>query len=308
MATFWKNVSDLRKQGLIPREWRSGQLSEFLERPRGPYAPNTISSNPQNYSISMEETKIGNSVKKGSPPKVWRVAPGQFRLIEDPEDDMPTQESERSRARERAEEFRSQEERPANDRWDEPPNPLPSRPDLPTPPAEPVPGSPDLYPSIPIPLTSEVRQYLASLRTTEKKAEAIILMYLVSKYGRQAEIEEDQDGADLRITLDGNVERIEVKGTESSTLAWSQLKVSSPKSHDALVSGDASIYRVVDVNGESPRIYVLTHGRHFTLEPEPRWAVRRAAPKDDRYPLRGEPYGYERPYDPVAEEDWKALK
>lgn len=28
----------------------------------------------------------------------------------------------------------------------------------------------------------------------------------------------------------------------------------------------------------------------------------------DRYPLRGEPLRYERPTDPVAEEDWEALR
>ncbi len=35
----------------------------------------------------------------------------------------------------------------------------------------------------------------------------------------------------------------------------------------------------------------------------------RAAPRpDDPYPLRGLPYSYERPTDPVAEDDWELLK
>ena len=89
-----------------------------------------------------------------------------------------------------------------------------------------------------------------------------------------------------------------MKGTESPTIAWQQLKVSSQKSHDALENRDASMYRVVHVNGPCPRIYILAYGRDFTLEPEPRWAVKRVPPKDDRYPLRGEPYRYELPYDP----------
>ena len=33
----------------------------------------------------------------------------------------------------------------------------------------------------------------------------------------------------------------------------------SQKSHDALISGDASIYRVVEVSSANPRIYFLTH-------------------------------------------------
>ena len=73
-----------------------------------------------------------------------------------------------------------------------------------------------------------------------------------------------------------------------------------------LESGDTSMYRVVDGDGANPRIYMLTHGQHFTLEPEPRWAVKRVPPKDERYPLRGEPYRYERPYEPVAEGEWEA--
>ena len=122
--------------------------------------------------------------------------------------------------------------------------------------------------------------------------------------GRRAEIEEDRDGADLTVSVDGRRERIEVKGTESSTLDWHKLKVSSQRSHDALTRGGASIYRVVDVSGPNPRIYVLTHGRHFNLEHEPRWAVKRVPPQDGRYPLRGEPYRYDLPHEPVAADDW----
>ena len=65
------------------------------------------------------------------------------------------------------------------------------------------------------------------------------------------------------------------------------------------------MYRVVDVDGEEPRICILTYGQHFTLEPEPRWAVKRVPLEDDRYPLRGEPYRYDLPYEPVAQDDWE---
>ncbi len=36
--------------------------------------------------------------------------------------------------------------------------------------------------------------------------------------------------------------------------------------------------------------------------------VKRVMPRDDRYPLRGMPYRYDRPHDPVALEDWDILK
>ena len=36
--------------------------------------------------------------------------------------------------------------------------------------------------------------------------------------------------------------------------------------------------------------------------------AKRVTPKNDRYPLRGKPYRYDRPYDPVAFDDWEILK
>ena len=97
-------------------------------------------------------------------------------------------------------------------------------------------------------------------------------------------------------------------GTADSTIAWEKLKVSSRKSHDALVSGEATIYRVVDVDSADPRVHILIYGEDFTLEPEPRWAVKRIPPDNERYPLRGLPYRYDRPHDPVALEDWEFLQ
>jgi hypothetical protein len=35
---------------------------------------------------------------------------------------------------------------------------------------------------------------------------------------------------------------------------------------------------------------------------------RKASQSADPYPLRGLPYSYERPTDPVAEDDWEVLK
>ena len=138
----------------------------------------------------------------------------------------------------------------------------------------------------------------------------IVNKHLKDKYGDQAEIEEDRDGADLRVSVDGQTERIEVKGTESSTLAWSQLKVSSQKSHDALKEGDTSMYRVVDVSSARTRASTSLRMDGTSLwSLRPRWTVKRVPlGGQDRYPLRGEPYRYDRPYDPVAEDDWEALE
>ena len=167
-----------------------------------------------------------------------------------------------------------------------------------------MPESSNRYPSFSIALEPAQRQELASLSTADK-AVSIVRTYLRERFGHRAAIEEDKDGVDLRISIDGRRERVEIKGTESPTLDWHKLRVSSRKSHDALTSGDATIYRVVDVSGPTPRIYVLTHGQHFTLEPEPRWAVKRVTTADDRYSLRGEPYRYELPHEPVASDDWE---
>ncbi len=303
--TFWEHVYNLRERGLIPRVWKAAQLSEFLEQPEGPYSPGTVRTDPYNYSISIDGDKIGYFVNGGEASKAWRVGRGQFRLVADPEDDVPTQEAERKRANERAEELRSQKRR-ENDHQDKAPMSGTGRPERLTPEADAVPGSLGLYPSIPVALTLEERQTLAG-RIAEDKALYIVQKHLHNKHGGQAIIEEDRDGADLRVSLDGETERIEVKGTEEPTIAWSELEVSNQMSHDALMNGDISLYRVVDVGGASPRIYFLEHGRHFTLESEPKWAVKRVPPKDDPYPLRGEPYRYDRPFDPVAEDEWEAV-
>ena len=310
-ATFWEHVYDLRKKGLISRVWKTGHLAEHLE---GAYAANTITLAPYNFSISREGDRMGGFVERGQAPRAWRVGRGQFQLVADPEDDVETQTAERNKSVERAQELRSRKKRPVDWQTDAP-TPSPNLPDQPgqrngaainpDASAHDTPAS-DRYVFIPVTLTESERQSLASLPTTEKKALFIVRKHLGEKYGDQARIQEDRDGVDLRVEIDGRAERIEVKGTEKATIAWQQLKVSSQKSHDALESRNALLYRVVDIDGPRPHIHVLTYGRDFTLEPEPRWAVRRVPPKDDRYPLRGEPYRYDMPYDPVAAGEWEA--
>ena len=154
-----------------------------------------------------------------------------------------------------------------------------------------------------------VRERISGLKTG-KKAEEIVRLLLIQTYGDRAKIKKARDGADIRVEFDdGNSFGVEVKGTSDTKIAWGKLKVSSQQSHDALKSGEVVMFRVVDVDGENPRIYVLEHGRDFYMQDEPRWSVKPAEPTDrQRYPFVGEPYRYDDPYEPVAQDDWEILK
>ena len=297
--TFWELVYDLRERGQITRTWKRAAIKEHLS---GRFAATTINSEPSNYSISKKGSEIGNFVKEGQAPRAWRMGRGQYQLIEDPDDDPETQQAQMRRAIARAEELRKMNMRPATM---QPPIAPTFQPSVARPKAE-SPSS-DIHSIVPNALTEGGRKKTEGL-STEQKAMNIVRALLKDKYGEDVEIEEDRDGVDLRVTIDGKTERIEVKGTADSTIAWEKLKVSSQRSHDALVRGDASIYRVVDVDSANPRVYILTHGEDFTLEPEPRWAVKRIPPDNERYPLQGKPYRYDRPFEPVALDDWEILK
>lgn len=255
---------------------------------------------PHNSSVSWEGDGIGDFVIKGQSPKVWRVGRGLFQLVVDPGDDEVAQRAQMRLAMKRAEELRAKKRNTAIH------SEIASASQHSVAPPKPEIPSADGYSVVPIALTEERKE--VEVLSTEQKALNIVRALLKDRYGEDVVIEEDRDGADLRVTIDGNTERIEVKGTKDSEIAWQKLKVSSKKSHDALVSGDASIYRVVDVDSADPRVYILIYGEDFTLEPETRWAVKRIPPDNERYPMRGLPYRYERPHDPVALEDWEILK
>lgn len=81
-------------------------------------------------------------------------------------------------------------------------------------------------------------------------------------------------GADLIVVSAKNEPEltIEVKGTGAKHLAPNQIKVSSEESKRVLVEKLIPIYRITDVFGDSPNIYVLIHGRDFSLKHEARWA------------------------------------
>ena len=93
---FWDEVYSLRKQGAIPRVWTRESLRPYL---LGPYTPNSINAIPSNRSIARDGKQMGNYVKNGQEPKAWRIGPGEFQLVTDPDDDMATQDAERRRAR-----------------------------------------------------------------------------------------------------------------------------------------------------------------------------------------------------------------
>ncbi len=299
-ASFWDHVYSLRVRNLVPRRWKAGQLREFLEEPVGPsYSPNTITVCPFNSSVSKEGDGIGDFVRKGAIPKAWRVGRGEFQLVADPDDDASTQQSEIQLATARADLLRASRTRATFGEGKSLTGAVgpDTRPDT-------VPGPSHLYPSIQVALTPAERHALAGLSAAEK-AVSIVRKHLAEKFGDDVKIEEIDDGADLNVTADGQQMRIEVEGTESSVMDWQHMKISDQRAHYALTKGGASMYRVVGVSGPNPCIYVLTHGQHFTLEPEPTWVVKKVTPRDERYPLRGDFYRYDLPFEPVAVDDWE---
>ena len=305
---FWEQVLDLRQRGEIRQVWKAGDLVKHLGES---FTLNYIRSAPGNLCIDTEGGTIGDYVKKGQTPKVWRVGRGDYKLIEDPEDSRDVQSSEMRRANNLADKLRP----PSKKRTNRPKAPYSSerlepRVESQTPLNDPADNGTlmaDKYNPIVVSLDHSDRQRLSDLRTIDDKAMFIVEKYLDDKYQGKARVMEDKDGADLRCSIDGKTERIKVKGTPLSTIAWQELEVSSQKSYESLESGGVLMYRVVDVNGPRPKIYILAHGKDFTMEPEARWAVRRIAPKDNRYPLRGEPYRYSLPFDPVADEQWEVV-
>ena len=278
---FWSDVCRLRTECAIPRIWTRAHLKERLD-----YAPNTIRTVPSNMSISREGTGIGDSVLKGSEPRAWRLGGGSFRLIEDPGDDEETRQASRVCANELARDLRNRRKQDQKDPDDLNAQPHPIR----------------------VCLTEAECRSIKELRTTEKKADWLVRKFLREKYGSSASIEEDRNGADIKVSLGGRTETIEIKGTKSAGIALAQLKVSSRRSHHLLTTRRARMYRVVDVNSAAPRIYILEHGVHYRLDPEPRWAAKSVSRRAKEYPFRGTRYRLDRPFDPVAEDEWAVGK
>ena len=100
---FWEHVYELRRKGLIPREWRRAHLRRHLEKPQGPFQRTTITTVPSNLSLTKDGSAVGDSVRRRQSPRAWRVGVGVFQLIVDPDDDKETQDAEIARARHLAE-------------------------------------------------------------------------------------------------------------------------------------------------------------------------------------------------------------
>lgn len=110
-------------------------------------------------------------------------------------------------------------------------------------------------------------------------------------------------GADLTVkfSTDRLALTLEIKGTEDAGKAWNKLKVSSEHSYRMLTEKKIPLYRVTNVFGQNPVIYVLVHGQHFELEPEPRWSVKEKSDRAKRGSSKKKPPGHGK------DSKWKAL-
>jgi len=79
--TFWNDIYELRRQNLIPQQWRRKHIMPYLKHK---YKASTIWTVPPNQSISKDRRVQGNYVQRGMQPKAYRIAPGLFELIEEP--------------------------------------------------------------------------------------------------------------------------------------------------------------------------------------------------------------------------------
>ncbi|MCF1753172.1 hypothetical protein [Mariniradius sediminis] len=81
-------------------------------------------------------------------------------------------------------------------------------------------------------------------------------------------------GIDLQVILvNGEEKAFEVKSTTDPGIAWSKFKVSSMRSHDALING-MPLMRITKIGKTEMDIYFLTHGDDFDLIPEPRFSIK----------------------------------
>jgi len=110
--------------------------------------------------------------------------------------------------------------------------------------------------------------------TVGKRAEELVKYYFRCIHP-DSRFTDPKDGADLLVEWDSSSVKIEIKGTEDDTVAWSKLKVSGADSHKLLEEG-LPLYRVISVYDRNPKILVLSHGIDFIMEPEDRWAVKQA--------------------------------
>lgn len=78
---FWNDIYELRRQNLIPQQWRRKHIMPYL---KDKYKDSTIWTVPSNQSVSRDRSVQGNFVQRGMEPKAYRIAPGLFELINEP--------------------------------------------------------------------------------------------------------------------------------------------------------------------------------------------------------------------------------
>jgi hypothetical protein len=126
--------------------------------------------------------------------------------------------------------------------------------------------------SINIDLTESEWQEVEKEDRTETKALAIVKIYF-RRQDTDVTFVPPGPGADLGVLLPEKSQLdIEVKGTEAQRITWSQIKVSSQQSYDRLSQG-MPLYRITSIGQKRVSVYILYHGRDFSMKPEPRWSV-----------------------------------
>jgi hypothetical protein len=105
----------------------------------------------------------------------------------------------------------------------------------------------------------------------DRRAIALANIYLARRHPG-CESTSAPAGADLAVRVGGEAFTYEVKGSRGSEIAPQKLKVSSLHCYNLLVAG-TPILRIAGVFQRTPTVFIMQHGRDFTLRPEPRWSL-----------------------------------
>lgn len=101
----------------------------------------------------------------------------------------------------------------------------------------------------------------------------VVKLYFLQKDPACTFIVGKRNQPDIIVISRGKATEYEVKGTQSESLKFDQLKVSGNYSYKKLVSG-MELIRVTNIRKTNMKIYFLKYGVHFTMKPEPRWAIK----------------------------------
>lgn len=108
---------------------------------------------------------------------------------------------------------------------------------------------------------------------TGKRSVELVKIYLHS-LDPECKLEEPNGPVDLRIIKSAILpwKDIEIKGTAAPQIAWNQLKVSGKPSMENLQRG-VPLFRVCNVYSDTPFLFILQHGKDFSMVPEDRWRI-----------------------------------